>query len=136
MSRRQPLLLSLVLTAFCLNGVAHADCGAAELLVEPAAAAPGAALVVTGRALREPGVCRDAGCGLRRSAGPAKNVRVVLVTADSKSIRLGVLPDEGYDRVREIQLPDGLPAGPATLQAVRGDGEVLASVPVQVLPEG
>lgn len=135
MSCRRSLPLSLVLTAFCLNGVAHADCGAPELLVEPTAAAPGAAVVVTGRALREPGVCRDAGCGLRRGAGPAKNVRVVLVTADSEEVRLGVLPDEGYDRVREVRLPSGLRSGSATIQAVRNDGAVLASVPVEVLPE-
>jgi hypothetical protein len=134
MSRRYALPLSVVLSALCLNGVAYADCGAPELLVEPASAAAGSTVVVTGRALREPGLCRDAGCGLRPSAGPAKDVRLVLAVEGGNSVRLGPLPDKGtYERTRQVQLPNDLHPGDASLQAVRGDGVVLASVSLRVL---
>jgi hypothetical protein len=136
MSRRYALPLSVVLSALCLNGVAYADCGAPEILVEPAIAAAGSTVVVTGRALREPGICRDAGCGLRPSAGPAKDVRLVLAVEGGNSVRLGSLPDDDtYERIRQVQLPNDLPPGEASLQAVRGDGVVLATTPLRVVAD-
>lgn len=137
MRRRSVLLLSGVLTATLLNGVAVADCGAPELAVAPSSAAPGQTVTVTGLLLRD-GICYDTGGCLQRRPNkqrPSRGAVLQVVSADGTVTSLGEFRPEGetYSRVKQVRVPTTLTPGTVTLRAVRKDGSVVAETPLAVL---
>ena len=137
MRRGSALLLSGVVTAFCLNGVAAADCGPPELAVAPASAAPGQAVTVTGSLLRD-GICYDSRGCLERQPNkqrPSRGAMLQVVSADGSVTALGEFRPEGetYNRAKRVRVPVGLTPGGATLRAVRKDGTVIAETPLAVV---
>lgn len=134
--RRLRTSLLVAASVLALNGVARADCAGSELLVDPPTAAAGQTVQVTGRVLRD-GICYDTGGCLQRQPDkqrPSKGATLQVVSADGTVLPLGEFAPAGdtYDRVKSVRLPDELPAGPASLQAVRRDGSVIAETQVVV----